>query len=82
MAGAREGMRALRSIGGRQLSQQAVKPCARRFASSSSTAARNPLADVEDSTSFSTPAPDQKTAEAFKEARANNKREKQLPGSR
>ena len=81
MAGAREGMRALRAIGGRQLSQHTAQPCARRFASSSA-AAQNPLADVEETTSFSTPGPDEKALKAFQEARANNKREKQLPGSR
>lgn len=81
MAGARDGMRALRAVSGRQLSQQVAKPCARRFASSSA-AAQNPLANVEESTSFSTPGPDEKTAKAFHEARASSKRDKQLPGGR
>ncbi|TQV92165.1 ribosomal L5P family protein [Cordyceps javanica] len=81
MAGAREGMRALRVVSARQLSQQASWPCARRFASSSA-ASQSSLAAIEESTSFSTPGPDENAVKAFKEARTSNKRDKQLPGGR
>lgn len=81
MAAARDGIRALRAVGGRQLSQQVARPCARRFASSS-TASQNPLADVEQTTSFSTPGPDENTIKSFQQARASKKRDRQLPGSR
>lgn len=81
MAGAREGMRALRAVSGKQLSRPAARSCSRRFASSSA-ASQSPLAAVEESTSFSTPGPDENTVKSFQEARANSTRDKQLPGSR
>lgn len=80
MAAARHGCRLARALCPRQLGLRAAQPRAGRFASSEAATPAD-LADLENTTAFTAPAPGRETAEAFKEAQSRT-REQKLPGSR
>ncbi|KAJ6438516.1 mitochondrial 54S ribosomal protein YmL7/YmL5 [Purpureocillium lavendulum] len=84
MAGAREGTRLVRALRPRQLPLRPAPACSRRFASSAAEATSKPadLADLEDTTAFTAPTPDAKTAQAFAAARSQSASETKLPGNR
>ncbi|KAH7318551.1 ribosomal protein L5 domain-containing protein [Stachybotrys elegans] len=85
MAGAREGSRLAKGLARGPLTQRTSTPCVRRFAS---TQAEKPasqpdaLAELDPSSSFSSPAPDSAAIEAFKNTERKTWRENKLPGNR
>ena len=82
MAGAREGSRLARALCQGKPSLRMAQTRARRFASSAGEASTPAdLADLENTTAFTAPAPDAETTEAFKAAQSKAS-ELKLPGSR
>ncbi|KAK5993364.1 YmL5 [Cladobotryum mycophilum] len=87
MSAAREGTRLARALGRRQLISQATPSCARRFATGQ--AAQKPastttdhLADIESTSSFTTPPPDDGAIKEFNERQVLGGKETRLPGNR
>lgn len=82
MAGAREGIRALRALGTRRLPQNSAPTCVKRFASGQAAKTSDPLSDLETTSTFSSAAPDDAAMKAYQEGKVQRTRENQLPGNR
>jgi large subunit ribosomal protein L5 len=84
MSGVREGARVARALAHRNLSLRIASSCARGFASASEAKApeNEQLKDLESTTTFASPAPDQKAIDAFNQADRSNTKERRLPGNR
>lgn len=84
MASVREGARMASMLGRRQFPLRTAPMCARGFASTETKQAASPKAfeDIDSSSSFSTPAPEESDVEAFLSGEKAKAREGQLPGNR
>ncbi|KFA76328.1 hypothetical protein S40288_02992 [Stachybotrys chartarum IBT 40288] len=86
MACARDGTRFLKALSRGQLSQRMAVPSGCRLVSTqaekSTSSKSDDLADLDPSSSFSTPPPDSKVIEEFNNAPRLTSRERQLPGNR
>jgi large subunit ribosomal protein L5 len=87
MAGSQQGVRLVRSMCRFSLPSRATQPCARRLASTAAEQVspgkgEDDLADLDSSSSFSSPVPDAKMVEEFDQSRGQNGRERRLPGNR
>lgn len=71
-------------LGRRQFPLRTAPMCARGFASTETKQAASPKAfeDIDSSSSFSTPAPEESDVEAFLSGEKAKAREGQLPGNR
>ncbi|KAG5999189.1 hypothetical protein E4U43_002243 [Claviceps pusilla] len=86
MSGVRESARLARVFGPRRLLVQATQSCAMRFASTAAANSQAPLAnhlaDLESTTTFTSPAPDQQSIDEFKSAAKQSENAPKLPGNR
>ncbi|KJZ74191.1 hypothetical protein HIM_06422 [Hirsutella minnesotensis 3608] len=80
MAAAREGTRIASALRYSQL-PATLAPCARRWASTNANSSPS-LADLESTTAFTAPEPDQNIRQAFDAARSPEKGAQKLPGNR
>ena len=86
MAVSREGARLARALRQRLSAQQSAPLCARGFASTrpahNATVKDDGIADIESTSAFTAPQPDQNIVKAFEEARSRDHKERRLPGNR
>jgi hypothetical protein len=86
MAASREGVRLARALRQRLSIHQSAPLCARGFASTrvaqNATVKAGNIADIESTSSFSTPQPDKDAIKAFEESQKQDNAERRLPGNR
>ncbi|KFG78762.1 hypothetical protein MANI_005142 [Metarhizium anisopliae] len=84
MSGVRKGSRLVKTLGQGQFSLRKTPSCVRSLASAAEANPRqnDHLSDLESTTTFTSPAPDQKSIDAFNQAEKLSAKERRLPGNR
>lgn len=86
MAASREGVRLARALRQKLPIHQSAPLCARGFASTraaqNATVKPDSIADIESTSSFSTPQPSKDVLKAFEESQQQGQTERRLPGNR